>query len=153
MELVLVRDVEKLGKKGDVVDVSKGYGVNYLVAKGFGVSATKEAIRQAKAASVQKKEQQEELGGKVEHLAKEIAGKSFQVKAKATKGGRLYGSLDAVEVIGQLEKVWKIKGTGIHVEIDLAQPIRETGRYPLEVTISSDDRSEKVEIILTVILE
>ena len=153
MEVVLLKDVEKLGKRGEVVEVTKGYGVNYLVAKGLAVSATKEAIKQAQAASQRKQEKEEELGEKVAKLTRSIDGKPYKVKAKATKGGRLYGSLDAAEITKQLKNQWKVHGSDISIEIELAQPVRETGRYPIDVTISSSDRSEKVEIILTVILE
>ena len=87
MKVVLTQDVEKIGNKGEVVEVSRGYGVNYLMKKGFAVQATKEAIARAKTVKKQKKEKVAQAGGAVDQIAKKIANKKVQIEANASQGG------------------------------------------------------------------
>jgi large subunit ribosomal protein L9 len=153
MKVVLLKDVAKTGRKGDVVEVSNGYGVNHLIPKGLAAIATKDAINKAKLADKQKKEIKKEAGGFIDQLAERVDGKKFQISVKASKGGRLYGSLDAKEVSKGLEKQWKVDEGQVSLMVGLAQPIRDTGKYPLEVEISSEDHKRKVDIVLAIVLE
>jgi len=153
MKVVLLQNVEKLGRKGDVVSVTSGYGVNFLVPKGLAAPATEDAVRQAKIASQSKKVKQEELGALVERLIKKISRKSFQIKTKASKTGRMYGSLTRNDVSASLTRQWELPGKGVEVKADLAQPIRETGKYPIDVIITENDREHRAEVVLTVVGE
>lgn len=153
MKVVLVQNVEKFGKKGEVIEVSPGYGVNYLIPRGLAVKATPEAIQTAKMIAIKKKEKKEQIEEKVASLGKKIDRKTFQIKVKASKSGRLYASLTKAEVTDSLKKQWGLEGTGSEIFVDLAQPIRDAGRYPLTVSVSSGGEKKDHEIILSVIAE
>ena len=153
MKVVLLKDVAKVGDKGQIVEVTKGYGVNHLIPKGLAAQATQDAINRAKVATKQKKEKEAREQDVTESLAKRISGRKFQIRAKASKGGRLYGSLDAAEVAAELVKVWKVEKANIGVSVDLAQPVRDTGKYPLEVTLSGGKVERKVDIIVSVVVD
>lgn len=153
MKVVLTQDVEKIGKKGEVVEVARGYGVNYLINNGLGLQATKEAIARAKVISKRKKEKAVEAESSVEQIARKFENNKVQITANASKGGTLYGSLSADDVRKHLEKVWKLDGKDVEVGVDLAQPIKDTGKYPLEVKLTAGGVEKKIDIILTVVLE
>jgi len=153
MKLVLLQDVEKLGKKGDVAEVSSGYGVNFLVPKGLAMVATPDAMNRARAASLQKKTKKAQLQAKIASIGTKIDKKTFQIKVKASKSGRLYASLSKVAVTEELKRQWGLEGNRAEVKVDIAQPIRDAGRYPLDVVVVSDTGEEKHEIILSVVAE
>ena len=153
MKVVLLQDVEKIGKRGEVIEVSRGHGVNYLIPKGFAAVATEDAINKAKLMKKQRKEKKEEMVGMVDRVADRVAGKKFQISAKASSGGRLYGSIESAEIEKGLAEQWKIEGKGVTLKVDLAQPIRETGKYPLEVEISSEEKKRKVDVVVSIVIE
>jgi large subunit ribosomal protein L9 len=153
MKVVLMSDVPNTGKRGSVVEVSKGYGVNYLIPRGLAKIATDEAIAKAKAATKHKKEKIAETGSFLDHLARKISKKKFQIIANASKGGTLYGSLSSRDVSSELAKLWGADERNVDVMVDLAQPIKETGKYPIDVVLKGGGVEKKVEIILSVVLE
>jgi large subunit ribosomal protein L9 len=153
MKVVLIKDVEKVGKRGDVVEVSTGYGVNFLVPQGLAMNATVDAIHTAQMASLQKKTKKVEMETKVAALGSKIDKKTFQLKVKASKSGRLYGSLTKSEVTAVLTREWGLEGAGAEINVDLAQPIRDAGRYPLTVKVSTGAGEEPHDIILSVVAE
>ena len=94
MKVILKQDVKKVGKKGEIVEVSDGYARNFLIARGLAVPST-DASREILAK--QKKEEAEELAKKLEKM--ELR---FQVKSGA--GGRVFGSISTKQIVEQLRR-------------------------------------------------
>lgn len=153
MKVVLVKDVEKIGNRGDVVEVATGYGVNGLIPKGFALKATVDAINRAKTASAQRKAKATKVQTQIASLGDKVDKKKLQIRVKASKSGRLYGSLAKPELTAIIAKEWGLEGSGAEVSVDLAQPIRDAGRYPLSVKVSTDATEKSHEIILSVVAE
>ena len=153
MKVVLLKDVESVGRKGEIAEVADGHGTNYLIPKGLATIATDDAVLTAKAFTARKKEKKEEQSNFVESLAKKVNKKKFLMRVEASSGGRLYGSIGSKEIEKELGSIWKTEGKGVTLEVDLAQPVKETGKYPLDVVISSDGKKKKVEIVLSVVIE
>jgi large subunit ribosomal protein L9 len=153
MKVVLIKDVAKLGQKGEVAEVSKGYGVNYLIPQGLAEPGTRDAIQKARIASKQKKEKKEEAQEKVSSIANKVNKKKVQIEANGAKGGRLYASLSAHEVSDMLAKKWGVNKETIEIDVSLAQPIKEAGKYPLDVSISGGEEKRQVEIVISVVIE
>ena len=104
MKVILRSDVDTLGNKGDVIDVADGYARNYLVPKGFAITATRGAQRQAadmQRARQQKDEREREAA---ELLARKLSAARLRVKAKAGIDGKLFGSITAADVAYAAEK-------------------------------------------------
>ena len=102
MKIILLQDVKPLGKKGDVVEVSDGYGKNFLIKKGMAKAATAENVHEAQ----QKKEsaafhKAEEVKA-LKALAEELNGKTVSVKIKTGENGKLFGSITAQHVAAAL---------------------------------------------------
>ena len=98
MNVILLADVQGAGKKGDVVEVSDGYGRNFLIKKGFAKLATASSIHEA----AQKKAAQEfhkaEEIKATQALADTLNGKSVPVKIKVSENGKVFGSVTTLHV-------------------------------------------------------
>src|SRR3989304_197736 len=126
MKVMLIKDVYKLGRAGDIKKVADGYGRNFLIPQGLGVLATAGALKQIERikgqAEVRRSSQNEELKG----LAEQINGVALDFTVKAGETGKLYGSITTQDVSAALTE--KIRYEGKRQLVDM-QPIREIGEY------------------------
>jgi len=135
MKVMLIKDVYKLGRAGDVKKVADGYGRNFLIPQGLAVLATPGALRQVERirsqAEIRRTEQNEELKG----LADEIEGVVLTFAAKAGETGKLYGSITTQNVADALQE--KIRYEVKRHQID-TQPIRDLGEFTAHVRLTVD---------------
>lgn len=102
MKVILLQDVKKIGKKGEVKDVADGYARNFLLSKKLAEVATPSAVSKIEAQNSKVKQAE---AAKKESLTKkvsEINGKKFIIKAKA-KDGKLFGSIGKKEIAAALK--------------------------------------------------
>ncbi|HEX2293907.1 MAG TPA: 50S ribosomal protein L9 [Actinomycetota bacterium] len=143
MKVILADDVEKLGKKGDVVVVADGYARNFLVPKGLAMMATKGSLKQAelmqKARAEREERAREEAAKKVAHLGSA----PVYISARAGEGGRLFGSVTSSDVaraiLDQLEESIDRR------DVLLDEPIRSLGTHQVDVKLH-----EQVTALVTV---
>ena len=135
MKVMLIKDVFKLGRAGDVKKVADGYGRNYLLPQGLAVLATPGALKQVERirsqAEVRRTEQNEELKG----LAGDIEGVVLTFAAKAGETGKLYGSITTQNVAEALQE--KTRYEVKRHQIDM-QPIRNLGEFSANVRLTMD---------------
>ncbi|MFH1547111.1 MAG: 50S ribosomal protein L9 [bacterium] len=153
MKVVLLKKQDKLGEPGSVVDVKKGYAINYLIPQEIAAIGTKEKIELAKKSIVLKKEEKKQIEKKVHETSKRVQNKKFKMSVKTSSGGRTYAAISKEEVEKLIEDSINKKSGGVKVEVDLAQPIKEVGKYSLDVILKSPDKQEKSEIILDIVSE
>lgn len=104
MKVVLLEDVKKLGKADEIVEVSDGYARNFLFKKNLAVEATKENLNEVKLRKKAEQVKAERALAEAKETAAELEGKNFTMKMKAGEGGRLYGTLTAMDVADALVK-------------------------------------------------
>jgi len=135
MKVMLIKDVYKLGRAGDVKKVADGYGRNFLIPQGLAVLATPGALKQVERirsqAEIRRTEQNQELKG----LADAIQGVVLTFGAKAGETGKLYGSITTQNVAEALEE--KVRYEIKRHQVDM-QPIRNLGEYTAEVRLTVD---------------
>ena len=135
MKVMLIKDVYKLGRAGDVKKVADGYGRNYLLPQGLAVLAIPGALKQIERirsqAEVRRTEQNEELKG----LAGDIEGVVLTFAAKAGETGKLYGSITTQNVAEALQG--KTRYEVKRHQIDM-QPIRNLGEFTANVRLTMD---------------
>ncbi len=102
MKVVLLEDVKKLGKKNDVVEVSDGYARNFLFKQNLAVEATGGNLNEIKQKQGARKAREERELQEAKDLAKTIDKKTFVIRKKTGEGGRLYGTLTAMDVADAL---------------------------------------------------
>lgn len=132
MEVILLNNVDKLGRKGEVVRVRDGYGRNFLIPRGYALESTE--VNQVFVA--EQKERAAKRFEKEKKQAEEVAAKLGKVKLKidanAGEQDKLFGSVTAEDVQGLLEK----KGYSIDKkDIHLSEPIKALGQYTVTVEI------------------
>lgn len=153
MKVVLLKDHKKTGEKGDVVEVKNGFGVNFLIPGGFAVLADELAVQNAKRVSAKREKSKAAAVGFVEKLATRIKKKVYRIPVKVSSGGRVYGSVGKEEILKLLRKMWKIGDHEVAIELDLVQPVREVGKYSVEVALFGGGENEKAEVILEIVGE
>ena len=143
MKLVLTADVDTLGKRGDVVDVSDGYARNFLFPRKLAAKATSAAVAAAEVAVANRGAAERKLRQDAEAIAAQLGDTRVVIAAQAGDEGRLYGSVGVADVVEGIRKF-----TGVTLDrkfVELAEPIKEIGLHQLnirlhpEVAVSGDD--------------
>lgn len=133
MKVILLADVKGQGKKGDMVNVSDGYARNFLFPKKLAAEANaqnKTEWEAKQAATAHRKEVEREQAGEI---AKKLEAIKLTIYAKAGSEGRLFGSVTAKEIAGELKKAH-----GIDLDkrkIVLEESIKAFGTYEMEVRL------------------
>lgn len=133
MRLILTADVDTLGKKGDIVEVSKGYARNYLLPKKKAIAATEGAIHTAEQLRRAREEAERQAKEAAEKVATQLVGTRVVLAAQAGDEGRLYGSVGVADVVEGIRKF-----TGVELDrktVVLAAPIREIGLHEVQVRL------------------
>ena len=125
MEVVLLEDVKALGKKGQIVKVSDGYGRNFILTKKLGIEATPKNLNDLKLQKNNEKKVAEENLEAAKELAAKIAEAKIVTHIKVGEGGRTFGSVSSKE-ISEAAKVQ----LGLDIDkkkLQLPSPIRNLG--------------------------
>ena len=142
VQLLLKKQVEKLGKSGDIVEVAPGYARNYLLPQGFAVPVTDENLRLVKIETERIEEEEAKHRAELGQVKKALEESPCTIVAKATEEGHLYGSITTTVIKEELAKM----GTAIEEKwIHLDSPIREIGTYDVPIHLAAD-----IETILKV---
>lgn len=139
MKILLKRNVEKLGKSGDIVTVANGYARNYLLPGKFATTVTPGNIKQI---SLQRKKQDEvyrEETERLQALADEISNISYTIIVKTTQDGKLFGSVTAHHIANAIsEKGHQIDDNMIILET----PIKKCDLYNINVVLHPDVKTK-----------
>ncbi len=127
MEVILKKNVDKLGYKDEVVTVKNGYGRNFLIPQGYASLATESAKKAHAEVMRQKSHKESQIKEAAEAIAAKLTGLSVKVAAKIGESGKIFGSINTVGVVAAL--------AAAGVEIDrksitiVNEPIKELGTY------------------------
>ena len=128
MEVILIKDVDKLGYANDIVDVRPGYANNYLIPQGLAKSATASARKILAENLKQQAHKEAKLVGDAEALAAKIAETSLKLTAKE---GRIFGSITAAHLAEALEA----KGITVDRKSISLDAVKTIGAYEASVKI------------------
>jgi large subunit ribosomal protein L9 len=135
MKVLLLKDVYKLGRAGDIKKVADGYGRNFLIPQGLAVLATAGALKQVEKIRSQAEIRRTELNSELKDLAAQIGGLTLVFDAKAGETGKLYGSITTQDVANAIQE--KVRFEVKKQQIDM-QPIRTLGEYTVHVRLTMD---------------
>ena len=136
MKVILQQDVKGQGKKGQMVEVSDGYGRNFLLPRKLAVEATAENINTMKMQDKAKKAKAAEEKAAAEAAAERLKSCQVKIRAKAGQGGRLFGSITSREISDELKAQH-----GIDVnksKIVLSEPIKSFGSFEVKCRLGSE---------------
>ena len=132
MKVILQQDVKKLGKKGDIVEVSEGYGRNFLLPRKAAVLANAENLNVAKAQAGSKARKDAMATDEAKLMAAQLEKVTVTIPVKIGEGGRLFGSVTGKDVAAALKK------TNIEVDkrkITIKDDVTGTGVYEAVIKV------------------
>jgi large subunit ribosomal protein L9 len=135
MKVLLIKDVYKLGRAGEVKKVAAGYGRNFLLPQGLAMLATAGALKQAEKIGSKAQVRRTELNSELKDLAEHINGVTLTFAAKAGETGKLYGSITTSDVAVAIQE--KTRYEVKKQQIDM-QPIRNLGEFTAHVRLTMD---------------
>jgi large subunit ribosomal protein L9 len=135
MKVLLIKDVYKLGRAGEIKKVAAGYGRNYLIPQGLAIQASPGASQQAERIRVKATELRAALNEELGDIAEVLSGKTLSFPVKAGETGRLYGSVSSEEIINKIQADYEIELERRQVE---TEPIRQLGTYKIPIHLTMD---------------
>ncbi len=135
MKVVLLQDIKGSGKKDEIIEVSEGYGRNYLIPRKLAKEATPEALNAIERSKSAAQHRENVKRADAEVKSRELKGKVIQIKTRGGEGGKLYGSVTG-DMIAEALKAQH----GIEVDkrkIELEEPIKSAGQSFVTVKLSA----------------
>ncbi|MFH1841460.1 MAG: 50S ribosomal protein L9 [Candidatus Nealsonbacteria bacterium] len=147
MKVILLQDIEKIGKKYEVKNVADGFARNSLIPKGLAKPATEEALKWIKVQKDILKNKSEESLKKTQDIASGLEGTEIAIPIKVGDEGQLYESISAQKISEKLKELgFDIK----KAQIELKEPIKETGEFPVKIKF---EHNLEIEIKLIIVEE
>lgn len=138
MEIILKQDVDNLGHKDQIVNVRPGYANNYLIPQGYAVAATASAKKVLAENIRQRAHKEEKMVADATSVAEKLNATTITVSAKASEGGKIFGSVTAAQIADAIEA----KGFAIDKRNVKVDAIKEIGEYKATVKIYKDIKAE-----------
>ena len=137
MEIILIQDVKNLGYKNDIVNVKPGYARNFLIPQGMAILATESARKVLAENMRQQAYKQEKIKKEAQELATVLEGLSLRIPAKAASTGKIYGSVNNVQIANAIKEAKGIEIDRKHILVD-DDTIKEVGNYKAKVRLHKD---------------
>ncbi len=136
MQVILTQDVEKIGQRGDIVDVSRGYVRNFLVPRKLADVATPAKMEEARREMEEAEERDRRLAERAEEIAATLNKSVITIEARTGEDERIFGSITAANIASAIEKA-----RGVHLDrrrVRLAEPIKSLGTHQVPVQVHGD---------------
>ena len=146
MKVILTQDVNKLGLKGDMVEVSDGYARNFLFKKNLAIEGTPGKLKEWEELQKTKKNREAKLEKNAVEVKKKIGGKRVVVKMSAGDEGKLFGSVTAAQVAAAVNEQYAVDVD--KKDVKLEETIKQLGTYPFRIKLYTG-----VEVELTLAVE
>ena len=133
MKLILTSDVDTLGHRGDVVEVSKGYARNYLLPRNLAIEANAGALAQAERIRETRIEAERKARDEAEAIATQLVGSRVVIAARAGDEGQLYGSVGLTDVVEGIKRF-----TGVELnrdQVHIPDPVRSIGLHEIQIRL------------------
>lgn len=133
MEVILKKNIDKLGYKDEVVSVKPGYGRNFLIPQGYAVLATPSAVKAHEEVLKQRAHKESKIVAEAEGIAAKLAEITVKISTKVGENGKIFGSVNTV----QLSEALKAAGFDIdRKSLKIKdEPIKEVGTYEAEANL------------------
>lgn len=145
MKVIMLQNVNKIGKKDEVLEVSDGYARNYLLPKGLAEEASAGKMKLLNEARKAKKTKEDRLEVQAKEQARTIGGKRVTVKVNAGEGGRLFGTVTAQQLADAVSSQLGVEVDKRDIKFD---GVKQLGVHPIKIRLYTG-----VEAELTVSVE
>ncbi|MFW5793000.1 MAG: 50S ribosomal protein L9 [Bacteroidota bacterium] len=141
MEIILREDITGLGYKDDIVTVKPGYGRNYLIPKGLAILAVSSEKKKLAETIKQRAFKEEKIQKEANALAEKLQGISVKIGAKAGTSGKIFGSVNSLQIAEAIKSQYDIDIDRKKIVID-GESVKETGSYSAKVNLYKDIKAE-----------
>jgi large subunit ribosomal protein L9 len=132
MQIILLKDVEKLGLRGDVVDVARGYARNYLLPRKLAEAASPARVAELRRVEAQRARHEAKSAEQADEIAEVLTKTVLTFEVKSGPTGSLFGSVTPTDVVDEIWRTRKIRIDRRKVGID---PIKRIGRYTIPIEV------------------
>jgi large subunit ribosomal protein L9 len=146
MDVILLQDVEKVGLRGEVVSVSRGYMRNYLAPRRLAERATPALVAELERRDAERSKHEARSFEHAQEIAETLAKTVLRFEVNAGPQGTLFGSVTATDVADELWRTRKVRVD--RRKIDLPNPIKRIGRYEVPIELFQDVRIEVKTLVV-----
>jgi large subunit ribosomal protein L9 len=136
MQVILLSDVEKLGLRGDVVDVARGYARNYLLPRRLAEIATPARVRELERVEAQRALHEARSAEQAQEIAEVLGETVLRFEVKSGPTGALFGSVTASDIADEIWRARKVRVDRRKIALD--EPIKRVGRYSVPIELFQD---------------
>src|SRR5947209_14980859 len=146
MEVILLSDVEKVGLRGEVVQVARGFARNYLIPRRLAEAATPGRVAEIRRREATRADQEARTFEQAQEIAETLGRAELRFEVKAGPTGSLFGSVTPTDIADELWRAHKIRVD--RRKIELPEPIKRIGRYEIPIELFTDVTVEvKTEVV------
>lgn len=135
MKVILLKDIKGTGKKDQILEVSDGYGRNFLLPRKMAIEATSEALNSIEKSKQAAKHREDVKRDEAEQTARSLKGKVVVVKVRAGEAGRLYGSITTQEIADALKAQHGVELDKRKIELD--EKVSTVGQTSMTIKLSA----------------
>jgi large subunit ribosomal protein L9 len=137
MEVILKKDIPKLGYKNDLITVKNGYARNYLIPKGLAVLASESGKKVLAEDKKQKAHKEEKIRNEAEELAKALGALQIKIAAKAGTSGKIFGSVNNIQIANAIKEQHNLEIDRKDIFVD-GDSIKELGEYIAKIKLHKE---------------
>jgi large subunit ribosomal protein L9 len=146
MQVILLQDIEKVGLRGEVVDVARGYARNYLLPRKLAETATRGALEELRRREEIRARQEARTHEEARDIAARLEQTVLRFDVKAGPTGSLFGSVTATDIADRLWADHKVRID--RRKVDLGESIKRVGRHEVPVEVFTDvDTTLRLEVV------
>ena len=146
MDVILLKDVDKLGFKHEVVNVKPGYGRNYLIPQGLALMANRSNMARLEELRRQEERKENELLDHYKEIAEKLNDITLKIGAKAGTSGKIFGSVTDIQIMQDLQETH-----GIEIErrkIEMPDEVKHLGEYVAKAKLHKEVEADiKFEVV------
>jgi large subunit ribosomal protein L9 len=146
MDVILLQDVDKVGLRGEVVSVSRGYMRNYLAPRRLAQEATPALVTELERRNADRAKHEARSFDHAQEIAETLAKTVLRFEVNAGPQGTLFGSVTATDIADELWRTRKVRVD--RRKIDLPNPIKRIGRYEIPIELFQDVQIEVKTLVV-----
>ncbi len=136
MEIILLRDIDKVGDKHEIVTVRNGYGRNYLIPQGYAIIANATNRKRLDALRAEEDAKEAAKISEYQAMAEKLNGAVLRIGAKAGTSGKIFGSVTNVQIIAALKEQFDLEVE--RKKVELPEEVKNLGTYKAILNLHKD---------------
>ncbi|MDQ4063935.1 MAG: 50S ribosomal protein L9 [Actinomycetota bacterium] len=146
MQVILKQDVEKIGRRGDIIEVSRGYVRNFLAPRGLAEMATPSKLQEVRREMEEAEERDQRMAERANEIAQTLNKSVITIEARTGEDERLFGSVTTANIASAIEKARDVRIDRRRIKLE--EPIKSLGTHQVPVQVHGDiEASVKVIVV------